>query len=159
MPDRRRPAGQSPAKSPGVPLVPQPHGGALRRGSRRGNTPGAGRPRNAVRERLAAIVDEDGVDFIRRVLRGEVQQITRACEHCGEEPSMQTPEDAAKAVPSISDRVAAFDRAARYGLGTTKELTVEQVSVRLEAMYRVLAENLDPETFARVDAELSRVWS
>lgn len=160
---RKSPA-QSPAASsvpPTVPMVPQPHGGALRLGSAPGNTPGTGRPRNEIRDRLAAIVDEDGVDFIRGVVRGEVtMRLVTKCEHCGKEPSgaPQTADELLKSVPAVADRVAAFDKAARYGIGTTKEITVDHVTGRLEETYRILLAHLDPETFARIDAELGKVW-
>jgi hypothetical protein len=58
----------------------------------------------------------------------------------------------------IPDRLRAVDLLAKYGLGTTKELTVDHVTGRLEATYRVLVEELDAETFARIDARLAEVW-
>lgn len=139
-------------------LIEQPHGGALLAGGVPGNA-GGGRPRNAIRDRLASIVDEDGVDFIRGVVRGEVvTRLVQKCEHCGKEPTKQTAEELLKSVPAVTDRVAAFDKAARYGIGTTKEITVDHVTGRLEETYAILLAHLDADTFARVDAELTKVW-
>lgn len=139
-------------------MIPQPHGGALRNGGP--NAGGSGRPRNEIRDRLAAIVDEDGVAFIRGVVRGEVAtRLVSTCEHCGKEPSAaRSADEIVKSIPAIADRVAAFDKAARYGIGTTKEITVDHVTGRLEETYRILLAHLDAETFARIDAELGKVW-
>lgn len=55
-PQKRR---QSPGKSPEVQLVPQSHGGALRNGSARGNTPGTGRPPDEFKRMLSHLVSRD----------------------------------------------------------------------------------------------------
>lgn len=47
-------------------LVPQPHGGALRRGSLPGNTPGTGRPRNELRDMLRNFAWEKWPDMLAR---------------------------------------------------------------------------------------------
>ena len=68
MPAPRKSVEKSGVKS-GVPLVPQPHGGALRRGSEKGNTPGSGRPRDEWKAALAAMASsDDTLAHVRAVL-------------------------------------------------------------------------------------------
>ena len=68
MPAPRKNVEKSGNKS-GVPLVAQPHGGALRRGSEKGNTPGSGRPRDEWKAALAAMASsDDTLAHVRAVL-------------------------------------------------------------------------------------------
>jgi hypothetical protein len=88
---------KSPADSPAVKngeLVPQPHGGAIRRGAKKGNTPGTGRPPSEIRARL----------------RGSFDERIKILEEIAESPES-----------SASDRIRALDVLAKYGLGTQQE--------------------------------------
>jgi hypothetical protein len=116
-------------------LVPQKHGGAILDGAPHPDrqVPGPGRPPSAVRKRLTKIVDEVGVEYVRRVLEGK--------------------EEGA----SIADRLAAFDKAAKYGMGTTKELTVEHVRDRLEQTIRVVEEHMGEDAPALLD-KIEPIW-
>lgn len=62
-------------------MVPQPHGGALRSGSLPGNTPGTGRPPNAVRATFREILKNEGAIAAREVLLGEPDKQGRVPEH------------------------------------------------------------------------------
>ena len=111
---------ESPKESPITPgslVVPRHGRGAIRHGSLPGGPGGSGRPKSAIREALADIVEEHGVPFVRDVLSGD------------------TP-------ASVYERATVFDKAAKYGIGTTKELTVEQVRDRLSQQIRTITDEL-----------------
>src|SRR5712691_8321660 len=84
-------------------LVPQPHGGALLDSGLPGHAGGGGRPSSALRERL----------------RGSFQERVRVLEDIADDP---------KADPQ--DRIRAIDVLAKYGLGVTRELSVDEVRDR-----------------------------
>jgi len=131
---------KTPVKTPVV-LVSQPHGGAIQRGGNFGNR-GGGRPSNALREQLEAILT-DGV--------GVVAEIVASDER------------------SARDRLAALDFAARYSIGQKHELTVAspEVQMRVNATVECIADELprmiraseSPEAATALLLEaLGRVW-
>lgn len=138
------------AAAPNVPetgaLVRQPHGGALRYGGT--NRGGTGRPPSAIREQLRGDFDRR-----RRILReiADGKAMVRVRDAEGKET-----ESLVSAAPR--DRLRAIDIMGKYGIGTVRELTVDHVSSRLEETYRVLIQELDPETFKRIDERLAEVW-
>ncbi len=149
---------KSAAKSPV--LIPQPHGGALLSGGKRGGTPGTGRPPSALRERLRGSF-EDRIQILEEIADGEITlRLTQKCEHCGKEPSQPAPtvEEVLKIVPPITDRLRALDLMAKYGLGTTKELTIEHVRERLSGTIAVIQRSLPPEQANRILEQLREVW-
>ena len=89
---------KSPVKSPAKPrkgeLVEQPHGGKIRRGSKKGNTPGTGRPASEIRARM----------------RGSLDERIAIAEQIADNPQS-----------SDSDRLKALDFLAKYGMGTKQE--------------------------------------
>jgi hypothetical protein len=109
-----------------VELIPQPHGGALRAGGTPGNR--GGRPPSRIRKRLASIVDEKGVDYIRRVLDGKVKDA------------------------KVSDVIMAFDKAAKYGIGVEKELSQENVRERVRQTMEITTSHL-PALIASLPAD------
>ena len=92
------PKKKSPVKSPKVgELVPQKHGGAIRKGAKPGtNRGGTGRPPSLIRQRL----------------RGSFDDRIRVLEEIADDPTV-----------SASDRMRAIDLLAKYGLGTQAEVT------------------------------------
>jgi hypothetical protein len=46
--------------------------------------------------------------------------------------------------PGVNDRLAAMEQLARYGIGTTKEVSIEEVKAKVEAMLNVLKQELEP---------------
>jgi hypothetical protein len=52
---------KSPEETPGGALVPQPHGGAIRRGSEKGNTPGTGRPPDEFKAAMRALASSEAM--------------------------------------------------------------------------------------------------
>lgn len=113
-----------------VVLAPQPHGGALQVGGTPGN-PGGGRPRSEVR---AAALEgaAAAVPILREMLRDDgVKQETR---------------------------VQAANTLLKYGLGTIRELSVDEVRERLRRTVEAIRLELDPETAARVLERIKPLW-
>lgn len=132
-------APKSPRKTPNTPepgsLVKPPHGkGLLRYGSEPGNTPGTGRPKNAIREDLARIVDEAGVAFVGRVVRGEEEGAT------------------------IQNRLDAFEKAAKFSIGVIKGVPDEVLRDKLSQTIRIITETLPPEQAELLLSRIQPVW-
>ena len=111
-------------------LVPQQHGGALRVGNP-GNRGGPGRPPSALRARLRGSLDE-------RV--GVLEQI------------------ADDESASHRDRIKAVDVLARYGLGTVREITIEDVREKLRITLELLRDELDEDEADHLITRLRDIW-
>ena len=122
---------EKPGHKPG-PKVPQKHGGAIYQGTPKNIVPGPGRPPSE----------------IRRTLRASFDQRVKILEEIA---------DSEQASPA--DRMKAVDLLAKYGLGTTKELTVEHVQDRLRQTIDVIQRVLSPEQADALLAELEPIWS
>jgi hypothetical protein len=110
-------------------LVPSPTGrGMLRHGSKKGNTPGPGRPPSAIREALRASFDKR-ITILEEIADGGEQD---------------------------SDRLKAVDILAKYGLG--KDVSVEDVKSRLAQTLDIIDEECDGERAARIRERLRPVW-
>ena len=125
---------KSPEKSPvqvGV-LIPQPHGGALRHGAVPGtNSGGTGRPPSAIRERLRGSFDE----------------------------RVAVLEDIADSnAESTADRIRAIDLLAKYGLGTLKEISTEDVAGRLRETIAIIRRRLPKSEADALLNEMRGVW-
>jgi hypothetical protein len=115
--------------------IPQPHGGALVPGAGRGPKPGApnaGRPPSAVR----ALLRES---FAERV------------------PLAEAIADNPRLAPA--DRLRALDLLGRYGLGTTRELSVEEVRDRLTQTVHAVRALVPAPYLEPVLAKLREVWT
>lgn len=98
-------------------LIPQANGkGALYAGGVPGNR-GGRKPKSEIREQLLDVIEDHGVKFARDVLSGE------------------TP-------ASVAEKAMVFDKAAKYGLGTEKELNAEAVRGRNAATRETLRSDL-----------------
>jgi hypothetical protein len=109
-------------------MVPQPHGGALKVGNP-GNRGGTGRPPSEIRQRLRGAF-EDRIPILEDI--------------------------ADSATASASDRMKAVDLMAKYGLG--KEVSAEDVRMKLGETLDLLRRELDPETYARITKQMREVW-
>ena len=80
-----------------------PHGGALKLGGNPGNAGGTGRPPNEVRRALRAVLETRGLDVVQEIINN----------------------------PAVDpgDRLRAVELAARYGLGTSDQVSSD-VTVR-----------------------------
>jgi hypothetical protein len=109
-----------------------PHGrGKLLDGGQFGNA-GGGRPPSALRELLRRSF-EDRVEILERIADGTETRTMVASEGKLFEVG-----------PSHGDRIRALDTMAKYGLGTTRELTVEDVRDRLGATVHLVRRILSP---------------
>lgn len=115
--------------------VPQPHGGALVPGAGRGpaaGAPNAGRPPSAVRA----------------LLRESFAVRVPLAEALADDPTL-----------SAADRLRALDLLARYGLGTTRELSVEDVKERLAATIAAVRALVPASHAESLLIKLREVWT
>jgi hypothetical protein len=115
--------------------IPQPHGGALVPGGGRGPKPGApnaGRPPSAIR----ALMRES---FAVRIPLAEA---------IADNPRI-----------SPADRLRALDLLGRYGLGTTRELSVEEVRERLTQTIVAVRAIVPARHVETLLATLRQVWT
>lgn len=109
------------------------HGkGQLYRGGVPGHRGGSGRPPALVREKLAQIVEANGVDLVGQVVRGELEEAT------------------------VKDRLHAVDLAARIGLGG--RVDASWIRGRIALTLDVLEAQLPPELLETVLPQLEDVW-
>lgn len=94
--------------------------------------PGPGRPPSALR----ALLRESFADRVRIA-----ESIADSGEH------------------DASDRLKAIDLLAKYGLGTTKEISVESVRERVQKTVDVLRARIPADQLPPILAELKEVWA
>lgn len=135
----------SPAKSP-VRMVKQPHGGALRQGGN--TTPGTGRPPSIIRERLRGSF-ADRVKILETIADGKVIQ----------RMTIDGKETRAEVSADVGDRIKAIDMLAKYGLGTLKEVSVENVRERVQDTLQVIRAQTSPEQATSIIAALRPIWA
>ena len=112
-------------------LVQQQHGGALRVGNP-GNRGGPGRPPSALRERL----------------RGSLDERVAVLEEIADNPDA-----------SDRDRIKAVDILGKYGLGTVREVTVEDVREKLRTTLELLRQELDEDQADHLIGRLQTIWT
>lgn len=159
-------------------LIPQPHGGALRRGGNRGNRgnrAAIGRPPSIIREKLRGSFQER-IPLLEQIIDGTVVQQTRVeimdilphltCKNCGEQQIAATDPEKAEYVEinamvsaSPKDRIAALDLQAKYGLGQLKEISIEQVRERVAQTLAVIRQHVPPETYEKMAPQLRAAWA
>lgn len=153
-------------------LVPQPHGGALRRGGTNRGGPGA--PPSLLREKLRGSF-ADRIRVIESIADGRPMQTVGvrimdiaphvACPNCGELGVV--PKDLASAVVEVQlpasaspkDRIASIDLLAKYGLGQLKEISVESVRERVGKTLEVIREHVSPDLYQAMLPQLKAQWS
>ena len=112
-------------------LVPQQHGGALRLGSTKGNTPGSGTPAHV---RLRAL--------------HRFAKHLKFVDDCFAEGSEAT----------VADKLRALDLAGRYGLGPAQGIQLDDVRDRLSKTLLILQRTLPPEFADAIMAQIEEVW-
>lgn len=146
-------------------LVPALNGGMIRHGSLPGNTPGTGRPPDAIRAQMRELGAAKGIPFLEDVLDGKIAfTLVGTCSHCGKESTPGSSDwlkgltDQIRA--SVDQRLKANEQAFKYGLGTKEEITVvsEDVRSRIQAQAQLIASR---PSWPRDEllAQLSEVWS
>lgn len=161
------------AKSPSkTPMRVPAHGrGALRVGGT--NRGGSGRPPSVIREQLRGTIAERA-GMLEQIMDGVPLQRTRVevgllapfveCTKCGE--STIRPKGAAagieiEAIVSASpkERIAAYDTAAKYGLGALKEVSIENVRERVMATLEVIRQHCPAQQATTIVNALRPIWA
>jgi hypothetical protein len=127
--------------------IPQPHGGALYAGGVPGNEGGGRRPMT-LRQRLAVSL-EKRIPILEQIADGEAIVRMRTPE--GEES--ETLVSAA-----IGDRLKAIDTMGRYGPGTVRELSTDEVRERLRETLAIIRRALPEPAAVEVITQLREVW-
>lgn len=112
-------------------LIPQPHGGALMAGGLPGNRGGSGRPQH-IRLRSAEAFDR-WLDWAEQRLKEE-----------------DVKPDAMNQIGSTTGK---------YGLGTTRELSVELVRGKVQETASLLRDRLPAPLFAALLPDLKTIWN
>lgn len=128
---QRKTAVNSGAKS--AARVAQPHGGALLTGGVPGNRGGGRQP--AILRELLRDATYERVDLLRQVADGKIKEA------------------------SVTDRLRAMEILAKYGLGTLKEVSVENVRERVANTLDVIREHCSPEQATSIITALRPVWA
>lgn len=151
--------------------VPAHGRGKLRVGGT--NKGGAGQPPSVIREQLRGSIAKRKV-LLEQIMDGDVFQRTRVtvaslaphvvCANCGE--GQIQPRDGSAAIEieglasaSPRDRIAAYDIAAKYGLGALKEISIENVRERVMGTLSVIRSHCPDEQAAAIVADLRSVWA
>jgi hypothetical protein len=151
---KRKPAKAKVRRAP----VPQPHGGALVPGAGGGPQPGSGRPPSQLRERLATEAG-NRVNVLTEIADGWTRvNLREVCEHCGKEPTRQSADEVMKLAVSASDRRSAMDTLLKYGVGTMKEVSVENVRSRVEDTLRIISAHCSPAMAESLIEAIEPVW-
>lgn len=149
----RKRAKKTTAKS--TALIPQEHGGALRPGGT--NAGGPGRPPSAVRAVLREAY-EDRIPFLRALADGKPITLRTATSSKNAKGERTVTSKKRVFTPGVNDRLAAMEQLARYGIGTTKEVSVDAVKAKVEAMLNVLKQELEPALYERLLPELRQAF-
>ena len=110
-----------------VPLVPQPHGGALKAGGTPGNVGGTGRPPNAVRAVMRANLEDVIPDLHKRWQEKEIDAIQYA------------------------------EFLAKYAIGPLKGVSDAELDEFARQVAEIVFQECGPELFERVSARLAEV--
>lgn len=151
---------ENPARSV---LVPQKHGGAIWRGGPANPSAGPGRPKDELRAKLLEIGREKAAPFLAGILEGNVSvTLVGTCEECGHEQKLDRASTAVlldKVESSIDSRIKAAEQALKYGLGTQKEVSVQNVRERMERTLELIQRVCEPETAKALIEAIRPVWS
>jgi hypothetical protein len=113
-------------------LSSQPHGGALYSGGVPGHPGAGGRPPSVLRQRLRGSFEE-------RI------------------PVLEEIADDSDADPQ--DRIRALDILGKYGIGTVREVTADEVRERLRTTVGIIREALAPAVADALLSRLKEVWT
>jgi hypothetical protein len=141
----------------GTNLVAQPHGGAINQGAPAHPVAGTGRPPSAVRAVLREAY-EDRIPFLQALADGKPITLRVATTSKNSKGERTVTSKRRVFTPGVGERLAAMEQLARYGIGTTKEVSVDAVKAKVEAMLNVLKEHLEPELYQRLLPELRQAF-
>jgi hypothetical protein len=161
--------------STAVATRPGRNGGTLLTGGKHGNKGGLGQPTSALRQHMVGSL-ESRIHIAEDIADGRPVQKARfkpldlipyvVCANCGEsQVKPKNLEDALFAEVEVEvsaapkDRIAALDFLAKYGMGTIKEISVDNVRARLERTLDIIQQLVSPEQFLRIVKDVQPVWS
>lgn len=149
---------QNPDGKP-VEMIPQPHGGALKRGGTRS----PGRPANSIRRRLRGDFAQR-LDILRGIADGTVEvNLLDVCEYCHLPPSKPQRrdwiDDVLKRVrAAVSEQLKALDLMAKYGMGTMKAVSDDEIRQRLAETLEKIRNSPHVTNPEALIAELEPTW-
>lgn len=150
QPKKRR---ETPAQSPGVSLVVQAHGGAIKQGGNPGNKGGPGRPPHALRDTYRALLSTHGQQHLETVF-GKATPVRFTCVKCGHEHK-----SGFELHQLLGERTRLFEILNRYGVGTKDELNVISPEVRMRVQQTVaIISSRSTWNTVELLAELDQVW-
>lgn len=158
--------GQSVKKSDPA-TMPGKHGGTLKRGGQPGVPPGV--LRDALKQSFAAripflesVADGAAAIVIRFPVRNLLKHLEPQCHECGAELKLldghEDHELSLQTSPPIKERLMAMDLMAKYGLGYTKELTVDTVRGKLVATIELIRETLPDSQAEKLLKAMREIW-
>lgn len=154
-------------------LITQPHGGAIRNGGT--NKGGPGRPPSALRERLTGsfeqrvpILEEiaDGIPYQRIDVSLATVLKHAHCPICGEK--LKSEADAAElalltieatASASVNDRLKSIDLMGKYGPGSVKAVTEDDVRERVKQQMDLILAKYPTDLANEILDTIEPVWS
>ena len=151
VPKQRKPQRNEHSRPAKPGKMPGRNGGTLNAGGTPGNSGGkkgrSGRRPSAMRalatemfsERLPHLADIADGKAICRIKSGDAETETLIS-------------------PDVSDRLRAIDLLGRYGPGTVKEVSADDVEDRVERTLEVIQARTSPEQFASIVEELRPIW-
>lgn len=131
-----------------TPLRRTAKGGLLRTGNP-GNKGGSGTPPSLLREQLRGSFAER-IKTLESFADGTAVQKLKSPD--GTELQTEISAD-------ISDRIKAIDMLAKYGLGTLKEVSVENVRERVQATLTVIRQHTSPDQAITIINALRPLWA
>lgn len=140
------PKRKSSDERPAIELVPQPHGGAIRRGNP-GNSGGAGRPPAWYRQLARSEIDKhELVERLAKIASGEIGEIVESKdgrEYC-EAP--------------LREQRGAIETLLKIGVGTSGMIAAEDVRKRIADTVDLLNEHLSDEAALPILEQMERIW-
>ncbi len=156
-------------KNTAVRMVPQPHGGMLLSGGKRGHVGGTGRPRDEVRAKLTEISRGKGIEFLDMLMDGKVfVRLVGTCSHCGKDGSPPTDDDSKHFMEhvsaSVDQRLKGLDILLKYGVNGREDAEGDitrhpEVRRFLSAFHTALAEETPPKVANRVRSRVESLLS
>ena len=96
------------------------------------------------------MLDEHGVNTLTEILTAP-RETTVTCSECGHTTKVRPPS-------SDADRIRATDVAGKYGVGTLREISTDEVRERLGQTLDLIDQTLQPEDSTRLRNLLREVW-
>jgi hypothetical protein len=89
--------------------------------------------------------------------------LRETCEHCGKEPTQPSARDWLDTVikrvrAAVGEQLKAFDLMGKYGIGTLKAITDDDIRARLSKQLDIIRKRLSPEEAESLINEIETAW-